>query len=404
MSPHLARWAGGSRARSPPEGESGPRRARAATQGQPVRTGRGPPREQPDQHAVLVHRRAVRAHSALARASDTRRGRDGTARAARRRRCEAPRAARTAASRRELDPRRRAQTRSESTALKPHRVKATLPHLSKWPSAVMATGLPDSNRTFSARASGHAGPAGPERSPAGKRPSGRRSSSPPAGALLPGRTQQRRSDRAPPTDRVKVGRWRRLHAPRPELLPGPLPSRGRELDPHGLAGGEPPDEEEAAGRVVLEPLELRLPAGPRTGTLDHLEPDAHTATIAAPRTGGKGCRARAWRQTRHCPWQAEAALATSRPAAASARPAREPVGADSTHSLLIEESVRSKRSKLTPPGATYLWLAIWIRFPHVSSNTAVVTDSISSGSCVNRTPSARSRSYSGLTSSTANDV
>jgi hypothetical protein len=28
----------------------------------------------------------------------------------------------------------------------------------------------------------------------------------------------------------------------------------------------------------------------------------------------------------------------------------------------------------------YRWLAIWIRFPHVSSNTAVVTDCISSGS------------------------
>jgi hypothetical protein len=90
--------------------------------------------------------------------------------------------------------------------------------------------------------------------------------------------------------------------------------------------------------------------------------------------------------------------------AAGTRPRREPVSADSTRSLSLEGSVRSKRSKLTPPGATYLWLAICIRFPHVSSNTAVVTDSISSGSCVNRTPSARSRSYSALTSSTANDV
>jgi hypothetical protein len=52
----------------------------------------------------------------------------------------------------------------------------------------------------------------------------------------------------------------------------------------------------------------------------------------------------------------------------------------------------------------YPWLAIWIRFPHVSSNTAVVTDSISSGSCVNCTPNPRSRSYSACTSLTANDV
>ena len=50
------------------------------------------------------------------------------------------------------------------------------------------------------------------------------------------------------------------------------------------------------------------------------------------------------------------------------------------------------------------WLAIWIRFPHVSSRTAVVTDGISSGSCVKRTPSARSRSHSAFTSSTANEV
>jgi hypothetical protein len=49
-------------------------------------------------------------------------------------------------------------------------------------------------------------------------------------------------------------------------------------------------------------------------------------------------------------------------------------------------------------------LAIWIRLPHVSSRTAVVTGCISSGSCVKRTPSARSRSYSAFTSSTANDV
>jgi len=54
--------------------------------------------------------------------------------------------------------------------------------------------------------------------------------------------------------------------------------------------------------------------------------------------------------------------------------------------------------------AVYPWLAIWIRLPQVSSNTAVVTDGISSGSWVKRTPRARSRSYSALTSSTANDV
>jgi len=62
------------------------------------------------------------------------------------------------------------------------------------------------------------------------------------------------------------------------------------------------------------------------------------------------------------------------------------------------------KAKVTPLDATYLWLAICIRLPHVSSSTAVVTACISSGSCVNRTPSARSRSYSALTSSTANDV
>ena len=42
--------------------------------------------------------------------------------------------------------------------------------------------------------------------------------------------------------------------------------------------------------------------------------------------------------------------------------------------------------------------------PQVSSSTAVVTDGSFSGFCVKRTPSARSRSYSALTSSTANDV
>src|SRR5690606_1312654 len=36
--------------------------------------------------------------------------------------------------------------------------------------------------------------------------------------------------------------------------------------------------------------------------------------------------------------------------------------------------------------------AIWMRLPQVSSNTAVVTVPMSSGSWVNRTPSARSRS------------
>src|SRR5215218_4681163 len=49
-------------------------------------------------------------------------------------------------------------------------------------------------------------------------------------------------------------------------------------------------------------------------------------------------------------------------------------------------------------------LAIWIRLPQVSSNTAVVTVPISSGSWVNRTPRPRSRWNSACTSSTANEV
>ena len=65
---------------------------------------------------------------------------------------------------------------------------------------------------------------------------------------------------------------------------------------------------------------------------------------------------------------------------------------------------RSETTETFRNRATYFWLAICIRLPHVSSSTAVVTVGISSGSCVNRTPSARSRSYSALTSSTANDV
>src|SRR3954447_4792761 len=48
--------------------------------------------------------------------------------------------------------------------------------------------------------------------------------------------------------------------------------------------------------------------------------------------------------------------------------------------------------------------AIWMRFPQVSSRTAVVTGPADSGACVNRTPSADSRSYSCSTSSTANEV
>src|SRR4051794_13348956 len=49
-------------------------------------------------------------------------------------------------------------------------------------------------------------------------------------------------------------------------------------------------------------------------------------------------------------------------------------------------------------------LAIWMRLPHVSSRTAVVTGPIVRGSWVNVTPRPRSRSYSALTSSTANEV
>ena len=45
--------------------------------------------------------------------------------------------------------------------------------------------------------------------------------------------------------------------------------------------------------------------------------------------------------------------------------------------------------------------AIWIRLPHVSSNTAVFTGPISVGPCVNCTPSPTRRSYSACTSSTA---
>jgi hypothetical protein len=47
-------------------------------------------------------------------------------------------------------------------------------------------------------------------------------------------------------------------------------------------------------------------------------------------------------------------------------------------------------------------VAIWIRLPQVSSNTAVSTGPILTGSCVKRTPSAVRRSCSAKTSSTAN--
>lgn len=56
------------------------------------------------------------------------------------------------------------------------------------------------------------------------------------------------------------------------------------------------------------------------------------------------------------------------------------------------------------PSAGYFRCAIWIRFPQVSSNTAVVTGPISAGSWVNRTPSCSSRVNSAATSSTAKDV
>src|SRR5215207_4488522 len=55
-------------------------------------------------------------------------------------------------------------------------------------------------------------------------------------------------------------------------------------------------------------------------------------------------------------------------------------------------------------GALYFVVAIWIRLPQVSSNTAVVTGPASSGACVKRTPSARSRSCSAFTSSTPKEV
>ena len=48
------------------------------------------------------------------------------------------------------------------------------------------------------------------------------------------------------------------------------------------------------------------------------------------------------------------------------------------------------------------WVAIWMRLPQVSLKTAVVTGPISRGSWVKRTPRPRSRSYSAVTSSTAN--
>src|SRR5665647_1304392 len=48
--------------------------------------------------------------------------------------------------------------------------------------------------------------------------------------------------------------------------------------------------------------------------------------------------------------------------------------------------------------------AIWMRFPHVSSSTAVTTGPISSGSWVNRTPRATSGACSARASSTPNEV
>src|SRR5699024_12463880 len=46
--------------------------------------------------------------------------------------------------------------------------------------------------------------------------------------------------------------------------------------------------------------------------------------------------------------------------------------------------------------------AIWMRFPQVSSNTAVIAGPIWVGPCVNVTSRSRSRSYSACTSSTRN--
>lgn len=66
----------------------------------------------------------------------------------------------------------------------------------------------------------------------------------------------------------------------------------------------------------------------------------------------------------------------------------------------VRRSVPARR-ELRPAG---YWgsVASWIRLPQVSSKTAVVTGPISSGSCVKRTPRSRRRSYSAVTSSTAN--
>ena len=61
------------------------------------------------------------------------------------------------------------------------------------------------------------------------------------------------------------------------------------------------------------------------------------------------------------------------------------------------------RFRLTPEAYAARW-AIWIRLPHVSSKTAVVTGPISVGGWVKRTPRPESRSKSALTSSTLNDV
>lgn len=52
----------------------------------------------------------------------------------------------------------------------------------------------------------------------------------------------------------------------------------------------------------------------------------------------------------------------------------------------------------------YFRAASWMRLPHVSSKTALVTGPISSGSWVNRTRRARSRLCSARMSSTADDV
>jgi hypothetical protein len=98
------------------------------------------------------------------------------------------------------------------------------------------------------------------------------------------------------------------------------------------------------------------------------------------------------------------AAAGARAAIAGSSQASTPQVGDEALAGCTEEKPELSPTSTLTPSSPYPWLAIWIRLPHVSSNTAVVTDCISSGSWVNRTPSPRNLSYSALTSPTANEV